>query len=166
MKPTKKLFVTALAFAALSAGAWAEDPASGASAAKDAAAAPAAAAPAPAPTVVTAADVQALKDALASQQLQLQRLEQQLQRQQEAQQAAAEAAASKVDNRPAPQQQAAAITTGAPIQQDSSAPNGGLNLQNQASTDAPDTNPMHSPVTSIHFKGITNPPGVIVIPLK
>jgi hypothetical protein len=112
--------------------------------------------------VVTAADVQALKDALASQQLQLQRLEQQLQRQQEAQQAAAEAAASKVDNRPAPQQQAAAITTGAPIQQDSSAPNGGLNLQNQASTDAPDTNPMHSPVTSIHFKGITITPGGFV----
>lgn len=160
MKPTKKLFVTALAFAALSAGVWAEDPASGAPAAKDAAAVPAAAAPAPVPSVVTAADVQALKDALASQQLQLQRLEQQLQRQLEAQQAAAEAAASKADTRPAPQQQAAAITSGTPIQQDNSAPNG-LNLQNQASTDNPDANPMHGG-TSIHFKGVTITPGGFV----
>src|ERR1700678_449819 len=160
MKPTKKLFVTALAFAALSAGVWAEDPASGAPAAKDAAAVPAAAAPAPVPSVVTAADVQALKDALASQQLQLQRLEQQLQRQLETQQAGAEAATSKADTRPAPQQQAAAITSGTPIQQDNSAPSG-LNLQNQASTDNPDTNPMHGG-TSIHFKGITITPGGFV----
>ncbi|MFZ0318273.1 MAG: hypothetical protein WAL56_04030, partial [Candidatus Sulfotelmatobacter sp.] len=71
MKRTKNFFLAALALAALSAGAWAENPAPVGPAAKDAAAAPP-------PSVVTAADVQALKDALAAQQLQIQRLTQQL----------------------------------------------------------------------------------------
>lgn len=150
MKATTKLFVTALTLAAFAAGAWADD--SGTPAAK-----PTATAAAPAPAVVTAADVQALKDALAAQQLQLQRLEQQLQLQQ-AQQAAAQAAANAAA---VPPQQLAAVSststagTGA-IQQQT--PSGGLNLQSQPPDMAPD-NPMHSPVISIHFKGITITPG-------
>jgi hypothetical protein len=80
MKSTKNLFLTALTLAALSAGAWAEDSASGKPAANSAAAA---AAPAP----VTAADVQSLKDALAAQQKQIERLTQQLQQMQAGNQA-------------------------------------------------------------------------------
>src|SRR5271168_1940774 len=112
MKSTKTLFITALAFAALTAGAWAETPGSGAPAAN--------AAPAPAPpTVVTAADVQALKDAVAAQQLQIQRLTEQLERQQawQSQQSAA-AAAAKIEaapTQPTPQQ-LAALNTSAPVQ--------------------------------------------------
>ena len=58
MKRTKNVFLTALALAALSAGAWAQTSAS------DAPAQP-----------ITAADVQALKDALAAQQKRIQALE-------------------------------------------------------------------------------------------
>jgi len=75
MKATKTLFLTALTLAALTAGAAAESPASGSPAA-------AAATPMPAPTTVTAADVQSLKDALAAQQLQIERLTKQLDLQQ------------------------------------------------------------------------------------
>ena len=92
MKSTKKLYVTALTLAALSAGSWAQTPGQvtlASNVAHDAAAAPAATPPAP--SAVTAADVQALKDALAAQQLQIERLKQQLDRQQ-AQQAAVKAA--------------------------------------------------------------------------
>ena len=69
MKPRKKLIVSAFALAALTAGAWAQNPPSVAAAPKDGATAPA-------PSTVTAADVQALKDALAAQQLQIDRLTQ------------------------------------------------------------------------------------------
>ncbi|MFZ0418376.1 MAG: hypothetical protein WAM04_09730 [Candidatus Sulfotelmatobacter sp.] len=151
MKLTRKLFVTVLALAAVTACGWAEDPASAPPTAKDAAAGSAPAAPAP--SVVTAADVQALKDALAAQQLQLDRLTQQLQRQQ-AQQAAAEAA-TKSDTRPAPQQQVAEVTTGISAQQDGTTP--GLNLQDAQPQGKP--NPLESPVISIHFRGITITPG-------
>jgi hypothetical protein len=153
MKASTKLFVTALTLAALAAGAWAEDPASGPAAAK-----PAAAAPAPAP--ITAADVQALKDALASQQQQIERLTEQLQRQQawQAQQSAAEAAV-KTEAAPvqAAPQQVAAVTAPAAVQQEP-APTGGLNLESQVPGVGPD-DPLHSPVISIHFKGITITPG-------
>jgi len=144
MKQGKHLLITALALAALSAGAWAENPAGG-TPGKDAATAPAAP-----PTVVTAADVQALKDALAAQQLQIQRLSEQLERQQ-AQQAAA-AAAVKADPQPVPQQQVAEITTGNPIQQDITAP-----AQNPQDS-APSISSMEGPLT-IHFKGINITPG-------
>jgi len=70
MNSTTKLFLTALTLAALSVGAWAQSTA----------------APQPAPAV-TAADVQALKDALAAQQKQIERLTQQLERQETLQQA-------------------------------------------------------------------------------
>ena len=146
MKPTKRLF-TALALAALTATAWAETPAT---------AAPAAATPPPAPSV-TVADVQALKDALAAQQQQIERLTQQLQRQQawqQTQQSAVEVAAPTQ-----PQPQLAAVTTPAVVQpqaqQDSTA-NPSLNLQDTQTEPTP--NPMHGPV-SLHFKGITITPG-------
>ena len=92
MKSTRTLFIVTLTLAALTAGAWAENPGLGAPAASAAAAAPA-------PTVVTAADVQALKDALAAQQLQIQRLTEQLQRQQAWQLQQSAAAACGQDRR-------------------------------------------------------------------
>jgi hypothetical protein len=148
MKATKKLFVTALAFAALTAGVWAETPEGATPAAKDAAAAPA-------PPTVTAADVQALKDALAAQQLQIERLSQQLQRQQD-RQAALDAAskAEAVQAQPAPQQQVAEVSNGVALQQDTTP---GLNLQDTQPN--PHPNPFESQVLSIHFRGITITPG-------
>jgi hypothetical protein len=78
MKPIKHVLLAALTLAALSAGVWAEDSASGKPAANSAAPA-AATTPAPA-APITAADVQSLKDALAAQQKQIEILTQQLQR--------------------------------------------------------------------------------------
>jgi len=144
MKPIKKSLVTALALAALSASAWAETPASATPAAKDAAAA------APAPSAVTAADVQALKDALAAQQLQIDRLTQQLQRQQD-QQAAAESA-SKADSKPVAQQQVAELATGLAVQQETAAP--AANPQEPS----PGASSMEGPLT-LHFRGINITPG-------
>jgi hypothetical protein len=151
MKSTKAVFLIALTLAALTAGAWAENPASGAPAAS-------AAAPAPAPSVVTAADVQALKDALAAQQLQIQRLTEQLQRQQawQLQQSAATPAA-RIDapsTQPAPQQLAEANTSLA-VQQDAAPSN------SQTPPQTP-PNPLESPIMSIHLQGITITPGGFV----
>src|SRR6202050_2774763 len=154
MKSTKTLFLIALTLAALTAGVWAETPGSGAPAAN-------AAAPAPAPpTVVTAADVQALKDAVAAQQLQIQRLTEQLQRQQawQSQQSAA-AAPAKTEAAPTqavPQQLAEANTSAAPQQETAPSPGNPQDTPPQT----PET-PMHGPV-SIHFRGITITPGGFV----
>ena len=76
MKPIKHVFLAALTLAALTAGAWAEDSASGKPATTTSAPA---SSPAPA-APITAADVQSLKDALAAQQKQIEILTQQLQR--------------------------------------------------------------------------------------
>jgi len=142
MKATNKMLCTALGLAALAAGSWAESPASAASAAKDAAAA--------APPAITAADVQSLKDALAAQQLQIERLSKQLERQQ-AQQAAAEAA-SKADTKPT-EQQVAEIGVSTPVQQD------GTPVAAQTPQDMPPTtSPIEGPLT-IHFRGINITPG-------
>jgi hypothetical protein len=147
VKRTKHVFLTALTLAALSAGAWAEDPASGTSAAK-----PATAAPASPP--VTAADVQALKDALAAQQQQIDRLTQQLQRQQDLQaQQSAKEATIKTDAT-----QLAVVSNNALAQQNA-APSGGLNLQETTPDANAKPSPMESAVVSIHFKGITITPG-------
>jgi len=143
MKATNKLLSTALGLAVLAASSWAESPVSAASAAKDAAAAPA-------PPAITAADVQSLKDALAAQQLQIERLSKQLERQQ-AQQAATEAA-SKADTKPA-EQQVAEIAVSTPVQQD------GTPVVTQNPQDvAPTTSPIEGPLT-IHFRGINITPG-------
>ena len=154
MKSTKTLFIIALTLTAFSAGAWAENPGSGAPAASGAA-------PAPAPTVVTAADVQALKDAVAAQQLQIQRLTEQLERQQAWQlQQSGAAAAAKTDTAPTqavPRQLAEANTS--PAVQPGAASSLGQNTQD-APPDTP-PNPMHGPI-SIYFKGITITPGGFV----
>jgi len=158
MKRTKHLLLTALTLAALSAGAWAETPASGKPAANDAAAAAA-----PAPSTVTAADVQSLKDALAAQQLQIERLTQQLQHQQDwqAQQAAAEASAKTNAAQTLAPQQLAALNNSVAIQQ-SAAQSSGLNLQDTQTEPGAKPNPLESPVVSIHFKGITITPSGFV----
>jgi hypothetical protein len=152
MKPTKTVFIIALTLAVLTAGAWAEDGASGAPAAS-------AAAPAPAPTVVTAADVQALKDALAAQQLQIQRLTEQLQLQQawQSQQSAA-ATATKTDPAPtqAVPQQLAEVNTSVAVQQNAvqgSEPN---------TQEVKNVSPEWETPMSIHLKGVTITPGGFV----
>jgi hypothetical protein len=155
MKRTKNVFLTALTLAALSAGAWAGDSGSDAPAAKEATTAPA---------PITAADVQALKDALAAQQRQIERLTQQLQRQQDwqSQQSAAQAAgkADAAQTQAAPQQ-LAEVTKSSAVQQ-SAAPSAGLNLQDTQTEPGAKPNPLESPVVSIHFKGITITPGGFV----
>jgi hypothetical protein len=170
MKRTKNVFLTALMLAAFSVGAWAETPGSlksgsdksgsgtsgsgtPADAANDASAA------APAPPTVTAADVQALKDALAAQQMQIDRLTLQLQRQQDwqAHQSAAEAAGKTAQTQATPQQMAA-LNNSVAIQQ-SAAQSSGLNLQDTQTDPNAKPNPLESPVISIHFKGITITPG-------
>jgi hypothetical protein len=161
MNSTKNLFLTALTLAALSTGVSAQTASQvtlASNEAHNAAPAPAAVAtaapaPAPAPSAVTAADVQALKDALAAQQLQIERLTQQLDRQQ-AQQAAAKAA---VEAQPIPQKQVAELRNDVAIQQDATTP--GLNLQDTQTQPSGPPNPLESPVVSIHFKGITITPG-------
>ncbi len=148
MKPSKKLIATAFALAALIAGAWAENPPSGAPAAKDGATAPA-------PSAVTAADFQALKDALAAQQLQINRLTELLERQQ-AQGTAAEASGnSNTRGVPQPQVATAAVVAGAAPQQGNTPPT----AQNpQDSGTMPSPSPIEGPL-SIRFRGISITPG-------
>jgi len=157
MKPNKHLFFTTLTLAALTAGAWAQTQ----TAANVAPANPSAAATAApvTPPPVTAADVQALKDALAAQQLQIQQLTQQLQRQQalqEAQQAAINAAEK---SQPNPPKQVASLgldaaNTANPTQQDT-APSHTRNPD-----DAPQTfDKQMESTTTIHFRGINITPG-------
>ena len=148
MKQIKKFARIALAVAAVAGAAMAENPSSGSSG-KDGSSAPVPASAAP----ITAADVQALKDALAAQQLQIDRLTKQLERQQELQ---AAPAAKAPEAKPAPAEQVAIVTAPAAVQQNDTTP--GLNLQNTPPSGGPD-NPMHSPVVSIHFRGITITPG-------
>ncbi len=140
MKPIKNVFLATLTLVALSAGVWAQTSASTSPA-----------------QPVTAADVQALKGALAAQQQLIERLTLRLDQQearQEARQAATETGAPEVQ--PVSRQQPGELKNAVLVQQDSTnAP--GLNLQDtpaQAST-----NPLESPVISIHFKGITITPG-------
>jgi hypothetical protein len=112
MKATKQLFVTALTLAALTAGAWAQATDSAAPVAKKKHKVAA-----PEQPAVTAADVQALKDALAAQQQQIQQLTQQLQQNQQAwqqqQQQVQQAQASAADA----QQKAASVQAAADQEQ-------------------------------------------------
>jgi hypothetical protein len=80
MKPSKNLFLTALTLVAFSAAAWAQTSTPPASAPKKK---HKPVATEPAQPAVTAADVQALKEALAAQQQQIQQLTQQLQQNQQ-----------------------------------------------------------------------------------
>ena len=158
MKVNQNAFLTVLTLVALTAGAWAQTETAANTAPEKGS--PAAIVPAaPAPPPVTIADIQALRDALAAQQLQIQQLTQQLQRQQvlqEAQQAALNAA--ETTSAKPPQQVAAlgmeGINAISPVQQDAA----------PGQTPNPDDNPqtfnkqMEGPVT-IHFRGINITPG-------
>jgi len=157
MKLTKHVLFSVLTLAALAAGAWAQTMT--ASNAAPSNASPVAVAATPSPPPVTAADVQALKDALAAQQQQIQQLTQQLQRQQ-ALQEAQQSALNAVQKAPAnPSQQVASLGIA------------GINAINSVQQDAapsqtpnPDDTPqtfnkqMEGPVT-IHFRGINITPG-------
>ena len=157
MKVTQNLFLTVLTLAALTAGAWAQTQTASNVVPANPSPAPAAAPASPPP--VTAADVQALKDALAAQQLQIQQLTQQLQRQQ-ALQEAQQAAINAADKAPAnpPKQVASLGAEGGnavnPVQQDATP------SQTPNPDDAPQTfnKQMEGPVT-IHFRGINITPG-------
>jgi hypothetical protein len=148
MKATKTILFKALVLASISAGAWAQT------------AAPAAQPSATSP--ITAADVQALKDALAAQQRQIDQLTQKLQHQQDAQSASGasgKTGAVKLDAaqvQSVSQQQPAELKNAILVQQDGH----GLNVQDSQPTSS--SNPMESPVISIHFKGITITPGGFV----
>lgn len=159
MKPTTNLFLTALMLAALSAGAWAQTSA-------------------PAQPAVTAADVQALKEALAAQQQQILALQDELHRKeqvaQQAQTTAADASA-KADAAQAQaryeQQTVSRMETDlAELKSVNNSPANGATLRNAVLSlqDSPQTpNPdqpqtydkqMEGPLT-IHFRGINITPG-------
>jgi hypothetical protein len=160
MKLNKNLFLPALALAALTAGAWAQtETASNAAPAKGIPAPAATPAPVP-PPPVTAADVQSLRDALAAQQLQIQKLTEQLQRQQDLQEAQQSALHSDKANA-APAQVAAissadagGVNAAAPAQQELPA------QQTPNPEDKPQTinKQMEGPIT-LHFRGINITPG-------
>jgi len=145
MKPIKHVFLAALTLAALAAGAWAEDPASGKPAANSTAAA---AAPAP----ITAADVQSLKDAIAAQQKQIERLTQRLEQMQAANQpknaAVENVSQTSLDT---PTLQPAVLTLQEPQQQPAEAATQGPRINKE----------MEGPLT-IHFKGVNITPGGFV----
>ncbi|MGA2856545.1 MAG: hypothetical protein ABSE40_06720 [Candidatus Sulfotelmatobacter sp.] len=154
MKPMNRLSLTAFTLAALTAGVWAQTQ----TASNAVPAAPAAATPSPASPVVTVADIQALKDALAAQQQQIQALQEQLQRKNEAlqpvQPSVGEPATPDAAPAPSPQPVAALGVTG--IQQENTA----SPAPSQNPEDAPQTfdKQMEGPMT-IHFRGINITPG-------
>jgi hypothetical protein len=159
MKSTTRLFLAALSLAALSAGAWAQTAASTTPPPKKKHKAEA---PAPA---VTAADVQALKDALAAQQQQIQALQDELHhKDQTAQQAQASAAdaAAKADAaqaQAAQDQQAVGQLKTDVSDLKTNATNTALTLQEtQKNISASLENPV-----SLHYKGITLTPGGFLV---
>src|SRR5579872_901056 len=148
MKSTRILFFTTFTLLALAMSVWAENPANGAAAAKETA-------PAPARPPITAADVQALKDAMAAQQQQIERLTLQLEHLQTGQsQQPSPDKTDTVQSQAVPQQ--LAEVSSVTVQQNP-APSSGLSVQETAPQSPP--NPMESPVISIRFKGITITPG-------
>ncbi|MGA8274360.1 MAG: hypothetical protein WB919_22575 [Candidatus Sulfotelmatobacter sp.] len=159
MKQTKQLFLTALSVAALSAGAWAQtsDPSMPASEKKhrpEANAQPA----------ITAADVQALKDALAAQQLEIRALQEELHRKdqvvQQAQTAASDAAgkADAAQVQASQQQQAVGELQSDVAYLKTDVSNTKAVVQEtQKSANAAEKDPL-----AIHYKGITITPGGFV----
>jgi uncharacterized coiled-coil protein SlyX len=132
MKAPKNLLLTGLVVAALAAGAWSED---SAAAPKNKPEAATASAQPP----VTAADIQALKDALAAQQQQIQALQEQLRRKDEKDQAPAKFVSPPqvVSNVPPATRPADSAPSGAPapVAAILSAPQAGQNVQNAGSSD-------------------------------
>ena len=150
MKSIKTLFLTALTLAALATGAWAQDPASGKPAANSAATAPA-------PAPITAADVQSLKDALAAQQQQIERLNQQLQKMQAVNQPKNDAAG--IENVSQTSQNTPTLQPAVLTQQESQQP---AEAATGSATQGPKINrDMEGPIT-IHFKGVNITPGGFV----
>jgi hypothetical protein len=154
MKSTKHLFLTVLALAALSVGAWAQTSDSTAPAPKKRHKPVAAA---PAQPAITAADVQALKDGLAAQQQQIQQLTQQLQQAQrnwqQAQAAATDAAskAAAAQTQASQQQQTVGELKGDVADLKTNFTTAAQSLQEtQKTIDSTLQNPL-----SIHYKGIT-----------
>ncbi|MGD0790157.1 MAG: hypothetical protein ABR920_00180 [Terriglobales bacterium] len=152
MKSTKHLFLTVLTLAALAAGAWAQTSTPPAPKKKHKPAATA-----PAQPAITAADVQALKDALAAQQQQIQQLSQQLQQNQrnwqQAQAAAADAAnkAAAAQNQASQEQQTVGELKGDVADLKTNFTNTALTVQEtQKTIDSTLQNPL-----SIHYKGIS-----------
>ncbi len=165
MKSTN-LFFAALLLAALTASTWAQTVTASNAAPENPAKAAAAAATAPAPPPITAADVQSLKDALAAQQLQIEKLTEQLQRQQAWQQAQ-QTALSAGGNAAQPPQQLAELRAASPSTSsiNASAIAAVPAEQNLVSTASPTQQSdqiydkqMEGPVT-LHFKGINITPG-------
>ena len=170
MKFTKHLFFTVLTLAALSAGTWAQTSDT--------------ATPVPKPAVkkkhkpadpaITAADVQALKDALAAQQAQIQQLNQELQElKQNGQQAQAAAAAAATQATAAQSQAAAAQSQTAEQQQavvelksdvaavKTTAETTAATVQDSLK-DVKNVSSQWETPMSIHLKGITITPGGFV----
>ncbi|MGO9648828.1 MAG: hypothetical protein ACLPOO_12310 [Terriglobales bacterium] len=164
MKATKHLFLTLLALATLSAGAWAQISDSIAPAPKKKHT-PAAAAPAQ--PAVTAADVQALKDALAAQQQQIQQLTQQLQQNQQnwqQAQAAAAAAASKAAaaQAQASQQQQTVMALTSDVTDLKTTTNKTAMALQETTKEIKNVAPEWETPMSIHLKGITITPSGFV----
>jgi hypothetical protein len=171
----RNTILTALTLAALTVGGWAQtQTASNNATPANPAANPAtnpAAAPAPTPTV-TAADVQALKDAIAAQQLQIQRLSEQLERQQQLQETRQSAIAS-TDKAPVnPPQQVASFSvvpaSTAPANAAPASANGLNAIAPVQQEVTPSQNPEDAPQTidkqfegplTLHFRGINITPG-------
>ena len=174
MKAIKHLFLAILTLTALASGAWAQ--------ASDAAPAPRKkhmpVAAAPAPPTITAADLQALKDALAAQQRQIEQLSQQLQQAQQNWQQAQAAAADAANKAAAAQTQASQQqqtvvelkSNVADLKTVNSAASNNAELKNAVLSlqDSPQTSggaspevfdkQMESPIT-IRFRGINITPG-------
>jgi hypothetical protein len=173
MKRMKRLFLTFLSLAALTASAWTQTSQSTAPSPKQENKTATASA-----AGVTAADVQALKDALAAQQLQIQRLTEQLQQNQknwqQAQSAATEAANKAADAQTHASQQQQTVNqlasdvAGLKSVSNTTADNATLkpavlSLQDSPQTVNPDSpqtynKQMEGPLT-IHFRGINITPG-------
>ena len=160
MRSTKTLFLTALSLAALSAGAWAQTSASTTPPPRKHKAAPTAPA-------VTAADVQALKDALAAQQQQIQALQDELHhKDQAAQQAQATAAdaAAKADAAQAQasqQQQAVGQLKSDVADIKTTTDNTAMALQ-ESQKEVKNVGAEWETPMSIHLKGVTITPGGFV----
>jgi hypothetical protein len=153
MKPNKQLSILVLMLASLTAGVWAQTQTASNAGPESR---PATAAPVPSPAPITAADIQALKDALAAQQKQIQALQQQLQLKNESQSLSTVSEPASVQ--PVAASQVAEVSSSVATQQDASA---GASPAPQEAPEKPSTNPMESPVT-IHFRGITITPGGFV----
>jgi len=161
MKSTKNLFLTALTLAALLAGAWAQTSESATPAPKKKHKAEAT------EPAVTAADIQALKNALAAQQLQIQALQDELRRKdqvaqqvaQQAQTAAADAAASAAaaQSQAAQQQQAVVQLKTDVSDLRTNALNTTVTLQDMQK-EVKNVSPEWETPVSIHLKGVTITP--------